>query len=227
MKKILLFALVFTWGCATTIPQENRTRIYNKSEEEAQKAAVLFLESNGYSIDADNLNLGLIKGEKSFNSLAAIFAGDGRFEISFLISPKESDQTSVTIQTKTFTKNAFGVERQSTSTGKEIQDLVDDAFAQYTSIIGGGDMGSIASIKSNEANAAKSLPCNDPRAKESRVVVYGNTPMYQQPNSGSAIVMNLAAGIDVQIYKTQGSYTQVCNEHGKAWIKSDKLGKKR
>ncbi len=223
MKKLIL--LLILSGCATTIPQENRTRLYDKPVDDAKKAAIVFLESNGYSIDADNIEMGLIKGEKPYDNMTTFLVGSGRFELGFLITQSSNGDASVSISPKAFSKNVFGVESQATFSGAQIQELVDDAFAQYTRIIGGGDMGSVASIKADAASSLKELPCSDSGADEVRVIVFGDTPMYQKASTGSAIVMQLSAGVRVHTYNTNGSFTQVCNEHTKAWIKSDKLGR--
>lgn len=226
MKK--LFLLLILSACATTIPQENRTRIYDKPVGDAQRAAVQFLESNGYTIDTGAMSVGVISGEKAFSTMTAIFTGDGRFEMSFLVTEKAENRTSVTIQSKAFEKSVFGNERQVSTTGGSIQQVIDDAFAQYTAIIGGGDLGTLASINASSAKDAGRLVCNDAEADEIRITTRGSTPLYQQPNTGSAIVMHLDAGVRLSVYSREsGPFTQVCNDYSRAWVRSELLGRVR
>ncbi|MEZ4699161.1 MAG: hypothetical protein R2834_02425 [Rhodothermales bacterium] len=227
----LLAALVWSIGCATTtnVPQDTRTRIYNKSATEAQQAAVQLLEANGYSVDVSAIQVGMIKGEKPLSTIAAALVGDGRFELSFLIREAMDGKTSVTISPRSYSSNAFGVERQDSFTGKQIQALVDDAFAQYTVLIGGGDLGSVASAKASEADASGRLDCSDSsyKADQLRVVVASNTPVYTLANTNSAMMLHLNAGVDVVTYRTQGDFTQICSGESKGWVKTNTIGKKR
>jgi SH3-like domain-containing protein len=86
-------------------------------------------------------------------------------------------------------------------------------------------MGSVASMQAESAMEQKKLPCSDPAADAVRVIAYPDTPMYQRASTGSAIIMQLSAGVRVSVYSTSGQFTAVCNDHAKAWIKTDRLGR--
>jgi hypothetical protein len=232
MRNLLILLVHFSLiGCATTsnIPQDARTRLYDKSITEAQQAAVQLLEGNGYTIDVSAIQVGVIKGEKPLNAIVAALVGDGRFELSFLVRETSDGKTSVTISPRSYSSSVFGVEREDASTGKQIQAVVDDAFAQYTALLGGGDLGSVASSKANAAAEAGKLDCQDDSHKEDqiRVVVASNTPIYTQANTNAAMLMHLSAGVDVVSYRTQGDFTQICVGTSKGWVKTNSIGRKR
>lgn len=151
--------------------------------------------------------------------------GAGRFELSFLITENQDGKTKVTLQPSSYSQNAFGVEAQNTFSGTEIQEAVDRTFVKYNEMIGGGDLGSIATMKADEVNASKRLECNDPKARQTRTVVKRDTPLLQSTRHGAAYFMLLDHGVKVNIYNVTDNFAYVCYGDQKAYIKASLVGK--
>ena len=187
------------------------------------QAAILVLEAGGYSLNTDGIEYGIVKGDKPYDGVTTALAGAGRFELSFLIT-ESNGKTKVTLQPSSYRQNAFGVESQNSYSGSNIQEAVDKAFASFNEMIGGGDLGSIASIKAEEINTSKMLPCNDTQANRTMIVVGSKTPLLESRLHGASHLLELNSGVRVHVYSVTDNFATVCYEDKKAYIKASRVG---
>jgi hypothetical protein len=105
MKKIIYLSIIFAiltamilTGCATmqSIDVNARSRTFDADYSATLKAAVDYLNSDGWQIASVDKDLGLINTEfKSVSGLASILSGEERYKINFSIQKQSAAQTKV------------------------------------------------------------------------------------------------------------------------------------
>ncbi len=94
---VILTAMILT-GCATmqSIDVNARSRTFDADYSTTLKAAVDYLNSDGWQIATVDKDLGLINTEfKSVSGLASILSGEERYKINFSIQKQSAAQTKV------------------------------------------------------------------------------------------------------------------------------------
>lgn len=94
---VILTAMIVS-GCATmqSIDVNARSRTFDADYSATLKAAVDYLNSDGWQIATVDKDLGLINTEfKSVSGLAAILSGEERYKINFSIQKQSAAQTKV------------------------------------------------------------------------------------------------------------------------------------
>jgi len=95
---ILMFAGALLTGCATmqSIEVSNRSRMFEADYTTTLKAAVDYLNTEGWQISTVDKDLGIINTEfKSTSGLEAIFTGQERYKINFSVQKQFATQTKV------------------------------------------------------------------------------------------------------------------------------------
>jgi outer membrane murein-binding lipoprotein Lpp len=94
---VILTAMILT-GCATmqSIDVNARSRTFDADYSTTLKAAVDYLNSDGWQIATVDKDLGLINTEfRSGSGLASILSGEERYKINFYIQKQSAAQTKV------------------------------------------------------------------------------------------------------------------------------------
>lgn len=185
----------------------------------------MFLEQGNYSIDTDGIQYGIVSGSKPFDGFTTALIGNGRIEVRFLIT--EGEKTKVSLQGSFFSSNAFGTESQVASDGKQLQQIIDEAFQKYDALLGVTSSETLAEVKSQQAVALKRLECSDPSAKDEMIITKRDTPVYGSKSKNAVTLITLSTGVRVMTYSTDHAYATICYEGRKAYVESNRIGKGR